>query len=116
MPELEEYALDKAFPLYEWDYGDTVHIPFDVGYQYAQCLITITIYNFRFEEVFSLQTSVNEAGQVELDIDAETSKEVFKQGMYYCRIQASSQEILLPSGSRYVATLLPATMCPLYVR
>lgn len=75
---------------FEWGYGDTADLQFNFTFDEEEVnptwltkTVTITIYNFRYEEVYSTTVPGNE--RLVLPIDPELSLQ-FPRGIYYCKV------------------------------
>lgn len=82
-----------------WVYGDSVQLSFnfkefdfdDEDY-FDNCNIKITFYNFRMEPIYeqlhnSYELSKDDFRKLLIDIDANTSKDIFLKGVYFFGIQ-----------------------------
>lgn len=78
---------------FEWGFGDTTDLQFNFGFDeedahptWVTKTITVTIYNFRYEEMYS--TTVEGAEQIAIPITAELSQ-MFPRGTYYCGVKVA---------------------------
>lgn len=113
-PVQKEYAFTNNKPTYEWDYGDSVQLSFHIHEEAESATIKTTILNSRFEELYTSDQNVNEEGFIIIEINSELSEKLFLPGHYYCKLQSiiTNSE----TSENIVSTILPATMCSIYVR
>ena len=99
---------------FEWGCGDTTTLYFNFGF--AECdpdptwdnkTVIISIHNFRYEELYSVEVEAGE--HIAIPIDAETSK-LFPRGIYYCFAKVVDNV----TGS--IQTVIGANDCMIYVR
>jgi len=103
---------------YEMNYKDTACFTFQIDNDYWDAEILIKVYNFRYEELYSTTMEPNNSGKVFLKIDADTSKKIFKKGIYYCGVQAITYKPILGVEPQVdtCTTLLPPEQCSILVK
>ena len=99
---------------FEWGFGDTTSLQFnfcftdeDVNPTWVTKTVTVTIYNFRYEEMFSVTVPGNE--HLVIPIDEETSL-TFPKGVYYCGVK------VYDSFDNSVTTVIDPDNCLIMVR
>ena len=110
---LKEYSICNNKPKYEWDYGDSVVIPFDIDESFWKSTIVLTVYNFRFEPIYEYTDFVDNEGIIRFSIDSTESYDLFPKGIYYCSIQSVWYD---ENNNINASTLIPARACSFYVR
>ena len=110
---LKEYSICNNKPEYEWDYGDSVIIPFDIDECFWESTIVLTVYNFRFEPIYEYTDFVDNEGIIRFSIDSTESYDLFPKGIYYCSIQSVWYD---ENNNINASTLMPARACSFYVR
>ena len=130
----KDYLVNYNNAKFGWDYGNTVSVVFKfvepedydpnlVSSKYPPEIIIPTpedgisgifkvrFFNFRFEEIFEHEFVPNidseESSELTVNIDEETSKTVFKKGIYYCSVENVHID--------HSKTLLAPENCILYV-
>lgn len=71
-------------------------------------LAEVTIYNFRYEKIYSWE--IEATPLITIPVDSETSEKVFKPGVYYCGLQVKEYD-----GSDIKTAISPEDCC-IYVR
>lgn len=99
---------------FEWGCGDTTTLYFNFEFDehdenptWENKVITISISDFRYEEIFSTEVEGNE--HVAVYIDSETSK-LFGRGIYYCKV------VVTDTVTGSIQTVIGANDCLIYVR
>ena len=107
-----DYMEGNSTPTYVMDIGDSVTLPFKIDEQYKEYKIILTIYNFRFEEIYTEDFLVAPDGKIYFVVNSELSKKLFRHGRYYCRLQASLKDEFYED----TCTLIRPEDCIIYVR
>ena len=110
-----------------WVYGDTIPLKFnlldrypddeeDIPEYFENKTGKVTFYNFRLEEIYSWEFDSSAIQfddknyYVQLDIDSQTSLEIFRRGIYYCGM------VLTDTETGDVETLLYYDKCSIMVK
>ena len=107
-----DYMESNSAPTYTMDVGDSAVFPFIIDDKYKNYQILLTVYNFRFEEVYAEYFLVCPDNKIYFCVNSELSSEIFKHGIYYCRLQA----ILRNEFCEDTCTLIHPEDCIIYVR
>lgn len=121
------YLQGKIIPYWIWNEFDTVTITFNIPNLIKCCrcypelnfedidpqthYFEITFYNFRYEELYSVQKDITE--EVSVEILKEDSEKYFPSGVYYCSLILKSLE---DDSAEAVRTIVNKEYCLLYVR
>lgn len=111
----KDYLKPLDFPIVTWDFEDTIKISFKISPEYREYVINITVYNFRFEQVYEVSETPQEHDVVQLVIDSNLSKTVFRKGLYYCRLQAVRQ-IDGEEDHEELITIMSANQCGFQIK
>lgn len=134
------YYYDTIFngdskSMFEWSYGDTTSLTFTFEEEdlSVNSEAEITIYNFRYEELYKINVPLGTEGEqpivgqaitgkaaigrndpiiktsITLDIDAELSK-TFGRGIYYCSVK------IIDTALNTIKTIIPQDRGGIFVR
>ena len=118
---IRTYLINRYAPTADWNYGDVVSLTFnlydcDLTPEQVEAIegksIIVTFYNDRYEEM-PLTTTIEAVEEFTIQIDYNTSNELFKKGTYHCKlllVQFGDENEIIDAD-----TILSSSNCCFYV-